>query len=574
MDYGPLLDQAAQETGLPRDYLEALMGIESAGNPGAVSPKGALGLMQLMPDTARSVGVTDPMDPAQNIMGGARYFKQQMDTFGDPMLAAAAYNAGPGAVRKYGGVPPYRETQDYVSKFGQRIGQSGMAPEASMYGEMGDPTADAMAMLPQVSRSAVDENTVRSTMSVADKLLNGDVTGSLTSPRDRDANSTGSLAADMIPTWQTAAKILNPINLLQLPMRALRMVDYSLRTAAGAPTLTDAAEQALQYVNTGETISRDPAATARDAAQQELATAKGLRSQVLSPAQKLVHIFTTDPFEGERRALTAAGGLRARWAAQSELDKVTRGRIERDQKFAEAPFEIAKKQADAQKAAAEAPYAGPLAEANLANLRALPEYRRQSLINQRQSFKDAQGYSPMDRYQMSRNTMGDLNRAEADERARREREQDLADRERDRAERAAARDESRADRMAIHNDSLVSMAARAKSADVANKILMNTPYQAVARPGPFFGYGDGGFDIVPRAADAPQPAVTAPPAAPAAPTGSTNYDAEMGRYRNAARTALRIQNGREPTDSEVNETALEMMAKQHEARRSQGQVNQ
>lgn len=514
MDYGLLLDQAAQETGLPRDYLEALMGIESAGNPGAVSPKGALGLMQLMPDTARSVGVTDPMDPAQNIMGGARYFKQQMDTFGDPLLAAAAYNAGPGAVRKYGGVPPYRETRDYVDKFSQRIGQAGMAPEASMYGEMGDPTADAMAMLPQVSRSAVDEGTVRSTMSVADKLLNGDVTGSLTSPRDRDANSTGSLAADMIPTWQTAAKILNPINLLQLPMRALRMVDYSLRTAAGAPTLTDAAEQALQYVNTGETISRDPTATARDAAQQELTTAKGLRSQVLSPAQKLVHIFTTDPFEGERRALTAAGGLRARWAAQSELDKVTRGRIERDQKFAEAPFEIAKKQADAQKATAEAPYAGPLARANLANLEALPEYRRQSLINQRQSFRDAQGYSPMDRYRMSRDTMSDLERAEANERARREREQK-------RATEAAKVAQSQQnvvidDERAKLNDALKAKANNQPLEDI-QLILSGTGYEAVDAPDPVWYNPNRTKIAIRRRADAPQPAV----AAPAAPRPSS-----------------------------------------------------
>ena len=86
---------------------------ESGGSPTAVSPKGAIGLAQLMPVTARGLGV-DPMDPAQNLEGGARYLAQQFKKYGRWDLALAAYNAGPGAVDQYGGIPPYEETQNYV----------------------------------------------------------------------------------------------------------------------------------------------------------------------------------------------------------------------------------------------------------------------------------------------------------------------------------------------------------------------------------------------------------------------------------------------------------------------------
>ena len=112
-DYRAAAEAAAARAGLdPRLFL-ALINQESRFNPGAVSPAGAIGLTQLMPGTAADLNV-DPRDPWQNLAGGARYLRQQLDTFGDPALALAAYNAGPGAVRRYGGVPPYAETQNYV----------------------------------------------------------------------------------------------------------------------------------------------------------------------------------------------------------------------------------------------------------------------------------------------------------------------------------------------------------------------------------------------------------------------------------------------------------------------------
>lgn len=106
--------QVELEYGLPPGLVEAVIYQESRGRMNAVSPKGALGLMQLMPGTAALLGV-NPYDADDNIRGGARYLRQQIDRFGSIPLALAAYNAGPGAVLRFGGIPPFRETQNYVT---------------------------------------------------------------------------------------------------------------------------------------------------------------------------------------------------------------------------------------------------------------------------------------------------------------------------------------------------------------------------------------------------------------------------------------------------------------------------
>lgn len=106
----------ARQQGLNHKLVQAVVQVESGYNPEAVSSKGAMGLMQLMPGTARMLGVSDAFDPQQNIRGGTLYLRQMLERFGDLKLALAAYNAGPGAVERHEGVPPYRETQRYITK--------------------------------------------------------------------------------------------------------------------------------------------------------------------------------------------------------------------------------------------------------------------------------------------------------------------------------------------------------------------------------------------------------------------------------------------------------------------------
>jgi len=112
-EYLPHARQAAQRHGIPEDLFLRLVQQESGWNPNARSHKGAMGLAQLMPGTAAKLGV-NPNDPIQNLNGGARYLRMMYNQFGNWTLALAAYNAGPGAVQKHGGVPPYRETRNYV----------------------------------------------------------------------------------------------------------------------------------------------------------------------------------------------------------------------------------------------------------------------------------------------------------------------------------------------------------------------------------------------------------------------------------------------------------------------------
>ena len=121
---------AAARYGISSHLVDAVAWQESRYNPRARSSAGAIGVMQLMPGTARQLGVSNPHDVRQNVAGGAAYLREQLERFGNNVpLALAAYNAGPGAVMKYGGIPPYRETQDYVRKIMRRMSATAFSSE-------------------------------------------------------------------------------------------------------------------------------------------------------------------------------------------------------------------------------------------------------------------------------------------------------------------------------------------------------------------------------------------------------------------------------------------------------------
>ena len=142
-----LITRIAQQEGVDPALFNRLIMAESGGRSDAISSAGAIGPAQLMPDTAKELGV-DPNDVEQNLTGGARYFRQQMERFGDPKLALAAYNAGAGNVEKYGGVPPFAETQNYIAKI---LGSQTMAdvtqPTAAPYDPMANLSKSQRMML-------------------------------------------------------------------------------------------------------------------------------------------------------------------------------------------------------------------------------------------------------------------------------------------------------------------------------------------------------------------------------------------------------------------------------------------
>lgn len=119
-----LVGNASTEHGVDPLLVSAIIHVESGYNPNALSPKGAEGLMQLMPETGRRWGARNAFNPEENIRAGVRYFRYLQDMFKDDRLALAAYNAGENAVQKYGGIPPYLETVEYVYKVGKKYGEN------------------------------------------------------------------------------------------------------------------------------------------------------------------------------------------------------------------------------------------------------------------------------------------------------------------------------------------------------------------------------------------------------------------------------------------------------------------
>lgn len=167
MNLAEAIPRIAQEEGIPAEYLDAKVRIESGYNQAARSRSGAIGYGQLMPATARGLGV-DPTDPESNLRGAARYLNQMYKQFGDWDLAVAAYNAGPNAVLRHGGIPPYEETRNHVRKFNEALA----APSPVLGGASAAPAGGAFSSTAPVAGSA------GALQQLAQSILEGNLNGS------------------------------------------------------------------------------------------------------------------------------------------------------------------------------------------------------------------------------------------------------------------------------------------------------------------------------------------------------------------------------------------------------------
>lgn len=153
-----IFTEASERYNVPKDLIKAIAKTESDFNPNATSGSGAQGLMQLMPATAKELGVTDAYDPYQNVMGGTKYISQLLDKYdGDVKLALAAYNAGSGNVAKYGGIPPFKETQNYVVKVMNYMNGGVQVPDAYYSTSGANSVSTSTTVSEKVAAASVEE---------------------------------------------------------------------------------------------------------------------------------------------------------------------------------------------------------------------------------------------------------------------------------------------------------------------------------------------------------------------------------------------------------------------------------
>lgn len=179
LQYEAIFDEASRTYGVSKSLLLAVAKQESNFDANSVSHAGAQGIMQLMPGTAKTLGVKNAFDPYENIMGGAKLLRDNIRSFGSVPLALAAYNAGPGAVKKYGGVPPYKETQDYVKKIMADLGNKSYSTSNYRYKGLGENNAYGSALGSEINGAGLSGDSISSDNSSLLSLLGSSGNNSL-----------------------------------------------------------------------------------------------------------------------------------------------------------------------------------------------------------------------------------------------------------------------------------------------------------------------------------------------------------------------------------------------------------